>query len=204
MKKDIKKIKIENKFSRLVYFVTTISLFLILVFSPKQILEYEDGIEIAYSLSSLNDENILFYDYKVYSTQDRFEKGLNEDVLKQLKEFKDRNEFMVIKINGTTDKTYLNDEYLIIENDEVPELNIEYYLLRDLEIQQIRLPNRTFLVLFEDISNIINTIYLGLFILFVFLTLPSSLLKTIGGNYFLLPQKELDFAENQEKIDENK
>ena len=76
--------------------------------------------------------------------------------------------------------------------------------MRDLEIQQIRLPNRTFLVLFEDISNIINAIYLGLFILFAFLTLPSSLLKTIGGNYLLLPLKELDFKENQEKIDENK
>ena len=204
MKKDIKKIKIENKFSRLIYFVTTILLFLILVFSPKQILEYQDGIEIAYSLSSLNDENILFYDYKVYPTQDRFEKGLNEDVLKQLKDFKDRNEFMVIKINGTVNKTYLNDEYLIIESDEVPELNIEYYLLRDFEIQEIRLPNRTFLILFEDISNIINAIYLGLFILFAFLTLPSSLIKTIGSNYFLSPLKELDFAENQEKIDENK
>ena len=96
MKKHIKKTKIENKFSRLVYFVTTILLFLILVFSPKQILEFQDGIEIAYSLSSLNDENMLFYDYKVYPTQDRFEKGLNEDVLKQLNEFKDRNEFIVI------------------------------------------------------------------------------------------------------------
>lgn len=204
MKKNNKTIMLKRKYSKVVYLITSVILISILVWSPKQILEYQDGIEIAYSLSNVNSENLLFYDYKVYPTQDRFEKGLNEDVLKQLNEFKDRNEFMVIKINGTVDKTYLNDEYLIIESDEVPELNIEYYLLRDLEIQQIRLPNRTFLVLFEDISNIINAIYLGLFILFAFLTLPSSLLKTIGGNYLLLPIKELDFEENQEKIDENK
>lgn len=203
MKKNNKTIMLKRKYSKVVYLITSFILISILIWSPKQILEYQDGIEIAYSLSSVNSENLLFYDYKVYPTKERFEKGLIYDVDQKLQEFKNRNEFMVIKIYSSNNNIYLENEYLIIESNDIPELNIEYYLLRDLEIQQISLPIRTFLVLFEDISKIINSIYLGFLMLFAFITIPTSILKTIGLSYYIVPVTEPQNEINLEKNDES-
>ena len=193
----------KSRFPKLIHLFTSIFIIFILLITPKEILEYKDGIELAYSLSSLSTENVLFYDYKVYPTQERFENGLIEDVEIKLQDFKNRNEFMIIKIYGPSDKTYLSGEYLVIESDDVPDLNIEYYLLKDLKLDQITLPNRTFLTFFEDFSRIINRIYLGLFIIFVILTLPSSIYKTLRGDYYTISVSRKQKEKNVESVLEN-
>jgi hypothetical protein len=59
---------------------------------------------------------------------------------------------------------------------EIPELNIEYYLVKNIQIDATSIPARTAILLLKDVFQTINTIYLiSILIVFFLLLVPQSI-----------------------------
>ncbi len=118
---------------------------------------------------SLEDENVVLYDYYVYATDRRFAEGLEKDVNKAVVDLQKRGEGIVVKIKGDS-KVVKHDNYILVYNERVPEMNIEIYIAKNVEFSFASLPFRTLENLFEDILSIlIIFIYLVLFEIDIFL-----------------------------------
>ncbi|XFA98501.1 hypothetical protein ACAG96_06445 [Candidatus Izemoplasma sp. B36] len=150
----------------IIYGIILLLIIVLAIISPKRIFSRQRGYEIATSMVILSDENLLLYDYDVYGTEERFNQGLILDVEEINSSFKERNEILAIKVNGDIDNVEIREEYIYITSTETPELNIEYYLVKDMEFNDINIPCRTFIMLFEDISRVANNIYLVLYLAF--------------------------------------
>ena len=72
--------------------VCYVSLLLVVVVGlfvmPKQFVSYDKVYSLAVSLADIKDETLVFYDYDVYATENRFQNGLNTDVNDKLVSFK--------------------------------------------------------------------------------------------------------------------
>ena len=65
-------------------------------------------------------------------------------------------------------------------------LNIEYYRVKDLEFNDINIPCRTFIMLFTDISNLVNNIYFALYLVFFIILFPPISIKVLRNILLLL------------------
>ena len=159
-------------------FIILLCLFMFIL-APKKIFQENDAYELATSMAITNEENLMLYDYDVYSNNERFAQGLIDDVAQTKSSFKDRNEVMAIKIYGVESKTEYKDDYVFIEDPEVPQLNIEYYIVKDIQFDETNLPARTFIMLFNDVGTLANHIYFAI-LLFVSLLIvfPFSIKLT--------------------------
>jgi hypothetical protein len=137
-------------------------------------------------MSIAEDENLLLYDYQVYGTEERFNQGLIEDVNEVKNDFKDRNEILAIKIYGEKETIVYHDDYLYMTDLDTPELNIEYYLVKDMEFNDMNVPSRTFIMLFDDIARLVNNVYLGLFIIIAFSIFIPFVIKETRYIVYLL------------------
>ena len=146
----------------IVYSIIIILCLIFIIIAPKRVFKESSAYDIATSMAITNADSLLLYDYIVYGTEDRFNKGLIDDVEIVNQEFKIRNEILAIKINGDTRKTEIVKDFFLITDPSTPELNIEYYLVRDIMVADIRIPAKTFLTLFDDISTLANNLYVGL------------------------------------------
>lgn len=155
--------------------VTFISCFII---APKRVFSKDLPYTLATSLALTTEENFLLHSYKVYGSEDRFNDGLISDVAEQKEAFKTRNEILAVKIYGAP-KIEVKEDYLLIQDTGVPDLNIEYYIVQNLIIDETSLPCRTFIMLLQDVFTLINTIYFAvLLFLSLIITLPSSIKLT--------------------------
>ena len=146
-----------------------------LIFAPKNAFSDHLPYTIASSLASLDSDNLLLYDYKVYSNENRFNDGLIYDVAKKLADFKQRSEILAVKVPGDYSVEYKTDYYLI-HDSTVPELNIEYYLVKNITFSDTSLPARTVILLLNEVFSIVDLIYLGLLIILTLsFTLPFSI-----------------------------
>ena len=149
------------------------------IFAPKRIFEKNDSFEFATSMVLLNDENFLLYDYEVYSNLSRFEQGLIDDIAEVNQAFKERSELMAVKVYGEEDSIEIRSDYVYIVSTETPELNIEYYIIRDLRVADVSMPCRTFIMLFDDLSTLVNNIYLVVLLIITLAFLfPSTIRLT--------------------------
>jgi hypothetical protein len=138
---------------------------LFILLAPKTVFSKDLPFRLATSMAIVSDENLLLYDYKVYSNEDRFNNGLINDLKIVKDKFSGRNEIMAVKIYGETSTLDVRVDYIFITSPDIPELNIEYHLVKDMSFNGINIPNRTFVMLFKDISVIVNTIYLAIFLI---------------------------------------
>ena len=144
--------------------ISLAALLITIIILPKTVFDTQTAFSLATSMAVINEDSLLLYDYEVYATEARFNQALIEDFEKVQDSFKERSEIVAIQIYGDIYRINLREDYIFITNQEVPELNIEYYLVRNLEFDGITFPIRTFVILFEDIASLINTIYIVVFI----------------------------------------
>ena len=147
-----------------------ILLLILILFSlaPKEVLDEDASYELATSMSIIEDDNLLLYDYKVFGTENRFNQGLVDDVNEVKADFKERNEILAVMVYGQRETFVFKDDYIYITNPQTPELNIEFYLVKDLEINEVNLPARTFIKLYDDVSQAANNIYFALLLIVSF------------------------------------
>lgn len=145
--------------------ISLITLLIMAIVLPKTVFNAQTPFRIANSMAVVDENSLLFYDYQVYATEARFNQGLVEDFEEVINSFKSRSEIVAIQVNGDQYSLEYRDDYIFITNPEVPDLNLEYYLVRNLEFDGISLPIRTFIILFNDIASLVNTIYIVTFII---------------------------------------
>jgi len=152
----------------ILYSVIVLVTLLLVIVAPKDILDEDSTYEIATSMAILEDDNLLLYDYKVYGTEERFNQGMIEDVGQVKEDFRERHEIVAIKIYGERETYQIRDDDILITSPDTPELNIEFYLVKDLTYNDVNLPARTFMTLYQDISVLVNNIYLGILLVVYF------------------------------------
>ena len=146
----------------IVYGLVILLLIVFVILAPKKVFKEETPITVAVSMAITSDDSLLLYDYEVYSTEERFNTGLIDDVNSVKLDFQERNEIVAVKIYGESNEVEIRNDYVFITSPDTPELNIEYYLVQYMEIDGINIPCRTFVSLFKDISKIVNTIYIAI------------------------------------------
>jgi hypothetical protein len=158
----------KNELEQVIWVKTISYAFIILIciigiiFAPKKVFDKDTPVQLATSMAIIDETNYILYDYEVYSNEKRFDDGLIYDVEQVKLSFQERDEIVAVKIYGEIDKTEVREDYIFITSPDTPELNIEYYLVKDLQVADVNVPTRTFIILFEDISRLVNNIYLVL------------------------------------------
>jgi hypothetical protein len=174
---------------KLAVFATTLTITsLFYVFSPKVVFEAHLPYRVAISMAIIEEENLLPYDYKVYSNETRFEKGLVDDLALQKARFIDRNEIMLVKIPGDPRVEFF-DDYVLVQSPEVPELNIEYYLIQNISAADISIPARTLIMLFQDVIEVINNTYFAFLTILFFLLFVPQLFTIVSVSFQILEEK---------------
>jgi hypothetical protein len=176
----------------IIYGLIIILLITMVSLAPKQVFSDDLGYKLATSMSITQDDNLLLYDYQVYGTEERFNEGLIEDINDVKADFKERNEVLAIKIYGEKETIVFHDDYLYMTDPDTPELNIEYYLVKDMEFNEMNVPSRTFIMLFDDIARLVNNVYLGvLMIVFLSIFIPFVIKETRYIVYLLKIHKNI-------------
>lgn len=162
-----------------VYSLSLLLLLIFVIFAPKEIFNSQKSNTLAVSMALTGDDSLILYDYKVYSNETRFASGLIDDVAEEKQAFLTRNEVLAVKIYGETNKIEIREDLIFITSPETPELNIEYYLVQYMEVANINVPCRTFILLFEDVSRLINNIYIAIIaIISMSIFIPTSIKLT--------------------------
>jgi hypothetical protein len=155
--------------------VTLLTTLITFVAIPKTFFPHAANYEMITPMAILDQSNLLLYKYKVYADETRFNIGLTLDVEVERLQFASRNELMVVKIPGEF-KIEFQSAYILMVEPEIPELNIEYYLVKNIKIDTISIPARTGILLLRNIFQTINTIYLVSILIILFLLLvPQSI-----------------------------
>lgn len=161
----------------ILYTLILIAIIVFLVSTPKKVFKDDLSYKLATSMAILDDSNYLLYDYQVYGSELRFNEVYEADLNHVLSGFKERNELLAVKVNGDTNSIEVRDNYIFIVSDETPELNIEYYLVKDMSINDITIPCRTFIMLFNDASVLVNTIYTAVYWVFFIIVFTPVTIK---------------------------
>ncbi|MDY0294684.1 MAG: hypothetical protein RBQ71_02640 [Acholeplasmataceae bacterium] len=159
--------------------VLILTCLVLFIFAPKQIISNDFPFVVATSLAISDESNLLLYDYEVYATSDRFEQGLIDDVTETKATFRERNEIMAIKVYGLSNRIEYKEDYIVIYNQDTPELNIEYYLIKDMIFDEMSFPCRTFIVLINDLKPVVNHIYIGVVLFITLAILAPATIKFI-------------------------
>ena len=166
---------------------------LFVILAPKVVFSKDLPYTLATSMAITSDENMLLYDYKVYSTDERFNNGLIQDIEKVKSSFRDRNEVVAVKIYGTTSTLEVKEDYIFMTSPDTPELNIEYYLVKDMSFSGTNIPCRTFIMLFKDISTLINTVYLAIFLIVSISIIAPTSIKLIRNILLFNKVKKISY-----------
>jgi hypothetical protein len=179
---------IKKRIELSVFLTTLLITSLTFGFAPKVVFDAYLPYRLATSMAIIEEENLLLYDYKVYSNEIRFENGLIEDLALQKARFIERNEIMLVKIPGDARIEFF-DDYVLVQSPEVPELNIEYYLVQNISVGDISLPGRTLIMLFQDVIKVINNTYFTLLTILFFLLFVPQLFTIVSISFQILEEK---------------
>jgi hypothetical protein len=86
---------------------------------------------------------------------------------------------MAIKVYGLSNRIEYKEDYIVIYNQDTPELNIEYYLIKDMIFDEMSFPCRTFIVLINDLKPVVNHIYIGVVLFITLAILAPATIKFI-------------------------
>lgn len=155
---------------------------ILFIVAPKRIISNDLPFKMATSLAITDESNMLLFDYKVYATEERFNEGMLDDVEEMKLAFRERSEIMAIKIYGENESIQIKDDYVFIVDQDTPELNIEYYLIKDMIFDEMSFPVRTFIILVNDLKPVVNHIYLALISLVTLLILTPTTVKFVKSS----------------------
>lgn len=159
--------------------ITCLILFIV---APKRIISNDFPFMMATSLAITDESNMLLFDYKVYATEERFNEGMLDDVEEMKLAFRERSEVMAIKIYGENESIQIKDDYVFIVDHDTPELNIEYYLIKDMMFDEMSFPVRTFIILVNDLKPVVNHIYFAFISLVTLLILTPTTVKFVKSS----------------------
>lgn len=142
------------------YSVVIIALIVCYILIPKKILSYNEIYNSIVSMAKVSQDELISYDYKVYSTSARFEAGLENDVPEVLAKFEMRGEALAIRIYGDSKSIEFNGQYWIVKDPNAIELNIEYYIVPNFKVGNNELPIRSAVLIVDGLIKKITTIYL--------------------------------------------
>lgn len=166
----------------IIYSIVFIMIIVFMIITPKKVFSDDLSFKLAASMAITHESNLLLYDYQVYGSEQRFTDGLEDDLDDVMNDFKERNELLAVKINGNSNSIEVREDYIYIVSTETPEMNIEYYLVKDMSFNDITIPVRTFIMLFNDISVVINNVYRSIFWVFsiiIFIPVTIKLTRNI-------------------------
>ena len=99
---------------------------------------------------NVDEDKTILYDYLVYGTGRRMDEGYVIDVPEIIDKLKDRGEGIIIKEKGDSYKKTQYD-YIFMRDEDVPELNIEIYIAKNVEFPFGSFPFRTSELFLENI-----------------------------------------------------
>ena len=130
-------------------------------------------------MAETTDDNIFLFDYIVYATETRFQKGLDTEIPAKVAEFKNNDDVLIVRIMGDSRVVTAHEDYIMIESPEIPELNIEFCAAKNISFMGSSLPTRTFLKMARDLITKATIVYLILLIFIAFLIfLPCGICGT--------------------------
>ncbi len=160
------------KFKLTIFSVTLLTTLITFAAIPKTVFSINAHYEMTTPMAILDQSNLILYNYKVYADETRFNNGLLVDLEAERIQFASRNELMVVKIPGEFKIDYKTD-YILIFEPEIPELNIEYYLVKNIQIDSTSIPSRTVIIFLKNLFSIVNNTYLiSVLILFFLILIP--------------------------------
>lgn len=137
---------------------TVFCLFLILI-CFFAFIEYANVVkDLAFNISApyVNTEpkNLVFYKYKVFGTENSFNKNLFAYIEREKEFLKSKDEFIIVKIQGEYNVQRKGD-YVLITDDTVPDLNAEIYIAKNFDIGNNSLPLKTVVVLLHRVLKVV-------------------------------------------------
>lgn len=114
------------------------------------------NIAFRISVSFVNTEpkNLVLCDYKVFGTENSFNKNLLAYIEEEKNFLKSKDEFTVVKIKGEYSVNRKAD-YILISEESVPELNVEIYVAKNFDFNNNSLPLKTVVILLQKIIKIV-------------------------------------------------
>lgn len=158
--------------------ISLVVLIIMIIFLPKTVFDPPTPFRLATSMAVIDEDSLLLYDYQVYATENRFNQGLTDDLKTVHESFKSRSELLAVQVSGDEYRVEYREDYIFIINPDILELNIEYYVVRNLEFDGTTIPVRTFIILFNDVARLINTMYRVIFAIVSLLFLSRLAVKT--------------------------
>lgn len=115
---------------------------------------------ICASYVNTEPDNLVFYKYKVFGTENSFKKNLSQYIGEEKNFLKSKNEFAVVKIKGGYSVERKAD-YILIKDDTVPDLNAEIYIAKNFDIGNNSLPLKTVVLLLQKaLTTIVCVLFL--------------------------------------------
>ncbi|XMB73212.1 hypothetical protein RJI07_04685 [Mycoplasmatota bacterium WC30] len=185
------------------YALITILFLTLMIVAPKKVFTEDTPFRLATSMAITDDDNLLLYDYQVYGTEERFNDGLIYDVEEIKIAFQERNEIFLIKIYGIENTTELVDGVILITDPDIPELNIEYHLIKDMEVNNINIQCKTFIMAFNDVSILVNSIYLAIYFVFFVIILTPTIIKLSRSIIYIIKKTNQEKNFNSNEIKKN-
>lgn len=159
---------------------TVVCLFLILICFFTYFIYADITKELAFRFCtpyvSTESDNLVFYNYKVFGTENSFEKNLSQYIAKEKNFLKSKDEFIVVKIKGEYLVKHKAD-YILISEENVSDLNVEIYIAKNFDIGNNSLPLKTVVLLLQKIIKII---------IYLLFTLAFSVCFFSFSRYFII------------------
>lgn len=150
-----------------------------IVVAPKQILGEEQLYSSAVSMADTKEESFAMIDYKVYGTEARMEAGLEAELPARITQAKANNDILVVKIPSENFYTETFNDYILVHSQQVPELNLEFCVAKNVNVLGATMPTRTFINLARDLLNKATILYLILISLIAFfIAVPCGIAGT--------------------------
>ncbi len=184
----------------ILYSVVLLLTTVLFIVSPKHIFSKDFPMVIACSLAVIENENLLLYDYKVYASEERYKKALDSDIRDVRDAFLQRGEILIVRTRGPEETLENRNTYFLMTSPNVPELNVEYYLIQHVKFNHMILPARTLVLTLEDIVNLANNIYFMLLILITCCILIPFSLKVTQNALRIKEQKHVKTKLHPEEI----
>ena len=99
---------------------------------------------------NIDPKETILYDYYVYGTPRRMREGYVTDVPDAISKLRERGEGIIIKVKGEPLQKRGYD-YIYIQDESVPELNIEIYIAKNVEFSFGTFPFRTVKLFLENL-----------------------------------------------------
>mgnify|MGYP006873033539 CR=1 FL=1 len=137
--------------------------------SPKEIMSEQRLYTSAVSMAEVNNDTLALFDYKVYGTEERMQRGLVLETPGKIEQLRANDDILAVKIPGEPYAVQYFEDHILVTDPEVLELNIEFCVVKNVNFLNSSIPTRTFIKVARDLLSKIGYIYLGIISVLAFL-----------------------------------